>query len=126
MTREPQLTEAVSVMRSAPATSSSLAEPAAMTFLIGEDNGGDYHWTIVADGGETLVRSAGFGSYEEAEQAAHIVHRGASQAAFEDRTEHPPPLDLSARRDVRAARDDLDAERWLDEGGSFRSEAAIR
>lgn len=56
-----------------------------MEFLIFEDNGGDYHWTIVADGGETLVRSASFRSYEDAKQAAGIVHRGASQASFEDR-----------------------------------------
>ena len=125
MTRDPQVTHAISAMRKSRAASSSLAEPASMTFLIDEDNGGGYHWTIVADCGETLVRSAGFECYEEAEQAARIVHRGASQAAFEDRTGDRRPIDLSGPRDVQAARDRLDAERWLDEGGSF-SEGLIR
>ena len=95
-----------------------------MAFLIYEDNGGGYHWTIVADGGETLVRSASFRSYEDAKQAAGIVQRGASRAAFEQGFESPPSVDLPARCD--AARDRLDAERWLDEGGSFSSEAVTR
>ena len=55
-----------------------------MTFLIDEDNGGGYHWTIVADGDETLVRSAGFASYQQAKQAAGIVHRGASRASLDE------------------------------------------
>ncbi len=97
-----------------------------MTFLVYEDNGGSYHWTLVADGGEILVRSAGFGSYEEAEQAAGIVHRGASRASFEQRPAAAPPVDLPARRHAVTARDRLDAERWLDEGASFSSEAVPR
>ena len=113
-------------MRKARSTLSSLREPASMTFLIYEDNGGGYHWTIVADGGEILVRSPGFGSYEEAEQAAGVVHRGASRAAFEHRSAAPPAVDLSARRAAVTARDRLDAERWLDEDGSFSSEAVTR
>lgn len=107
------------------ATPSSPPEPASMTFLIYEDNGGGYHWTIVADGGETLVRSASLASYEEAERAAGVVHRGASRASFEDRSGDTPPVDLPARRDAAVARDRLDAERWLDEGGSF-SQAVTR
>lgn len=117
MTRAAQVTQAVSAMRTARAVSSSLPEPASMTFRIYEDNGGGYHWTIVTDGGETLVRSASFGSYEEAKKAAGIVHRGASRASFEHRSAAPPPVDLAARRDAVTARDRLDAERWLDEGG---------
>ena len=100
-------------------------EQASMKFRVDEDNGGRYHWMIVADGGETLVRSAGFGSYEEANQAAGRVHRDASHASFEDRSGARPPVDLSARRDA-ASHDDSDAERWLDEGGSFSSEAVTR
>ena len=46
------------------AAPSSLPEPASMTFLVDRDNGGRYHWTIIGDGGETLVRSAGFESFE--------------------------------------------------------------
>jgi uncharacterized protein YegP (UPF0339 family) len=97
-----------------------------MSFLVFEDNGGGYHWTIVADSGETLVQSASFGSYEEAKQAARIVRGGASSAPFEDRAGDTPPVDLVARRDAAMARDNLDAERWLDEGGSFSSEAVTR
>jgi uncharacterized protein YegP (UPF0339 family) len=96
-----------------------------MTFLIYEDNGGGYHWTIIA-GGETLVQSDSFGSYQEAKQAAGSVHRGASRASFEHRSAAPPPVDLPARRDAATARDRLDAERWLDQGGSFSSEAVTR
>ena len=123
MTRAAQVTQAVSAMRKARAAPSSPPEPASMAFLIYQDNGGSYHWTIVAYG-ETLVRSASFGSYEQAKQAAGIVHRGASRAAFEPGAENPPLVDLPARRS--AARGRLDAERWLDEGGSFSSEAVTR
>jgi hypothetical protein len=35
-------------------------------------------------------------------------------------------VDLVARRDTRGVRDDLDAERWFDEGGSLGSEAVRR
>jgi hypothetical protein len=40
----------------------------------------------------------------------------------------PPPADLPARRQCESVtlRDRLDAERWLDEGGSFSSEAVTR
>ena len=127
MTRAPQVTQAVSAMRKARATPSSLPEPAAMTFGIYEDNGGRYHWTLVADGGEILVRSHGFQSYEQAEDAARIVHRGASRASFEDRTGAPSQVDdLLVRRHAPTARDRLDAERWLDEGGSFSADAVTR
>ena len=58
MTRAAQLTQAVSATGTAP---SSLPGPASasMTFHIDEDNGGGYHWTIVGDGGEILVRPPG-------------------------------------------------------------------
>jgi uncharacterized protein YegP (UPF0339 family) len=124
MTRAAQVTQAMSAMREARAAPSSPPEPASLAFRIYEDNGGGYHWTIVADGGETLVRSASFRSYEQAKQAAGIVHRGASQASFEPGSANPPLIDLPARRN--AARDRLDAERWLDEGGSVRGEAVTQ
>ena len=109
----------------APAARESF-DPASMTFLVFEDNGGGYHWTIIAGGGETLVQSASFGSHEEAERAARIVHDGASLGSFEDRSGETLPADLPARSDAATARDRLDAERWLDEGGSFSSEAVTR
>lgn len=118
MTRAAQVTQAANAMRKARAAPSSLPEPASLAFRIHEDNGGAYHWTILADGGETLVRSASFGSYEQADHAARVVHCGASRASFEDRSTAPPPVELRTRRDDR-----LDTERWLDEGGSFSSEA---
>jgi uncharacterized protein YegP (UPF0339 family) len=126
MTRAERVSHAVNALREARAATDFVSEPASMTFLIYEDNGGGYHWTIVGASGETLVRSASFGSYEEAKQAAQIVRRGASRASFEDRSGDTPPVDLPARRDAATARDRLDAERWLDEGGSFSSEALTR
>jgi uncharacterized protein YegP (UPF0339 family) len=125
MTRAAQVTQAVSAMRKARAAPSSLPEPASMAFLIYEDNGGGYHWTIVADGGETLVRSASFRSYEDAKQVAGIVHRGVSRASFELGSHNPPLADLPLAA-TPDRRDRLDAERWFDERGSFSSEALTR
>src|SRR5947208_17046794 len=88
--------------------------PVSMRFLIFEDNGGDYHWTIVARDGATLARSGSFGSYEDAELAAQHVRDGVASALFERRGDGARPVDLSARRD--ASRAATDAERWLDEG----------
>jgi uncharacterized protein YegP (UPF0339 family) len=104
----------------------AVSKPASMKFLVFEDNGGGYHWTIVAADGASLVQSGSFASYEDAKQAAHAVRRGAPRAAFEDRSGHAPPVDPPARRDAATAQDRLDAERWLDEGGSFSSEAVTR
>jgi uncharacterized protein YegP (UPF0339 family) len=98
--------------------------PESMEFLIFEDNGGDYHWTIVAGDGATLVRSGSFASYDEAEQRAQHVRDGAASALFARRGDGARPVDLIARRD--ASRDAADAERWLDEGGSFSSEAVAK
>jgi uncharacterized protein YegP (UPF0339 family) len=105
MRRPAPKTQAVSAMRSARAAPDSLPAPAPMKFLVFEDNGGGYHWMIVA-GGEALVQSASFGCYEEAKQAARIVHAGASQASFERRSPDTLPVDLPARRDAATARDD--------------------
>jgi len=126
MTPAAQVTQAASATRKARAVPSSSPAPASMTFVIDEDNEGRYHWTIMADGGETLVRSAGFDSYQQAKQAAGIVHRGASRASFGHRSENGPPVGLPDRRDAAAAGDRSDAERWLDEGGSFNSKTVIR
>ena len=98
--------------------------PASMEFLIFEDNGGAYHWTIVAGDGAILTQSGGFASYDGAEQAARQVRDGAASARFEFRAAESLPVDLSSRR--VASSDDSDAERWLDEGGSFSSEAVTR
>jgi uncharacterized protein YegP (UPF0339 family) len=60
-----------------------VSESAAMEFLIFEDNGGDYHWTIVAAGGESLAQSGSYASYDDAERAARCMYEGASSARFE-------------------------------------------
>jgi uncharacterized protein YegP (UPF0339 family) len=97
-----------------------------MKFLVFEDNAGGYHWTLGTASGETLVQSASFASYEQAQQAARIVRGGAATASLEPLAGDLPPVELVAGRTMGTARDDLDAERWLDEGGSFSSKAMRR
>jgi uncharacterized protein YegP (UPF0339 family) len=126
MTRYAQLTQAVDAVREARAAASAPPEPASMKFRVFEDNGGAYHWTIAADNGETLVRSASFATYDEAQQGARVVHAGAASASLEQLAGDGPPVDLVAPRHVGTGRDDRDAERWLDESGSFSSEAVTR
>ena len=123
MTRSSHLTQAATAKSKARTAASALPEPASMKFSVFEDNRGGYDWTIVASGGEILAQSPSFASYEEARQAARIVHSGAASASFEDLVGDTPLVDPVARRDTRVVRDDLDAERWLDEGGSFAGEA---
>ena len=126
MTRYAQLIQAVDAVRATRAPTSAPPEPDLMRFVVFEDNGGGYRWTIVASGGETLVLSASFASDEDARAAAHAVHAGAASASFEQCPSDTPPADLATHRDKRRARDHLDAARWLDEGGSFSSEAVTR
>jgi uncharacterized protein YegP (UPF0339 family) len=98
--------------------------PESIEFLVFEDNGGRYRWSIVAGDGVTLAQSAAFASYEDAERAANRVRQGADSAPLERGAASAGPVDLSARR--AATSDAADAERWLDEGGSFSSEAVAR
>jgi uncharacterized protein YegP (UPF0339 family) len=99
--------------------------PEPMEFLIFEDNGGAYHWRIVAADGGTLAESAAFASYDRAEQAAKRVRAGAASARCIRRGRGVgAAADLDTRRD--RPRDDLNAERRLDQGGSFTREAAAR
>ena len=53
-----------------------------MRFRIVEDNGGDYHWTLLDRGGASLARSGSFASYERTEDAARVVLAGAGSARF--------------------------------------------
>ncbi len=96
-----------------------------MEFLIFEDNGGRYHWTILDGAGESLAQSGGFSSHDEAEHAARVVRDNAGGARLEGRAPQHPPSDLATRREA-ASEDDSDAERWLDEGGSSSSEAVTQ
>ena len=105
-----------------PARDVHVSEP--MEFLIFEDNGGAYHWRIVAGDGAILAQSGSFASYDDAEQAARRVRDGAASARFNRRGRELSPVDLATRRD--RPRNDLNAERWLDEGGRFTREAVAR
>ena len=98
--------------------------PESMEFLIFEDNGGAYHWRIVAGDGATLAQSGSFASYQDAEQAAQRVRDGAASARFNRRGRELDAVDLATRRG--RPRDELNAERWVDEGGSFTREAVAR
>ena len=71
-----------------------------------------------------LWESGSFASYDLAEHAAHHVRDGAAMARFDTRAVEAQPVDLVARRD--ASNDDSDAERWLDEGSSFNSDAVAK
>ena len=126
MTRSRHVTQAAGAPTKHRAGARAVSAPASMKFLAFEENGGAFHWAIVAASGDPLVQSASFASYEGAIQAAGIVPCGAGSAPFEDRTDDTPPLELAARRETATVQDDLDAERWLDERGSFSSEAVTR
>lgn len=91
-----------------------------MEFVIFEDNAGEYHWEIVGTGG-VLARSGSFASYEETAEAARRFRDGVGSALFDRRAAAVDPVDLLAGGDGSSA--EGDAERWLDEGGSFSSEA---
>lgn len=54
-----------------------------LEFLVQQNNGGDYYWEIVDDGGESLAQSGSFASHDDAERAARCVHDGAGSARFE-------------------------------------------
>ena len=105
-----------------PARKGRVPEP--MEFLIFEDNAGAYHWRIVAGDGATVAQSGSFAAYDDAVHAARRVRDGAASARFDRRGGEAGPVDLGARHDRPG--DELDAERWLDEGGSFSSEAVAR
>jgi uncharacterized protein YegP (UPF0339 family) len=86
MTRSQQVTQAAGTIREARAAADAAFERrTSMTFRVFEDNGGGFHWKIVAGSGETLGHSATFASYEEAKQAARIVRGSAGSAHFGER-----------------------------------------
>ncbi len=67
--------------------SSNARSSGSMKFLIFEDNGGAYHWRIVAKDGAAMAQSSGFPSYEEAGRAVELVRGGAASARFEKRAD---------------------------------------
>jgi hypothetical protein len=73
------------------------------------------------------MRRPAHATYDGARQAARIVPDGAGSASLEhiegDGSGLSGPV---ARPKTAVVRDDLDLERWLDEGGSFSTEAVTR
>jgi len=100
--------------------------PAAITFRVVEDNGGSHHWTLIGTDGESLAQSRPYATHEEAAHAALVVRDGASSARFKASATVDRPVDLVARRSAAVADDESDAERWLDEGGSFSSQGVTQ
>jgi uncharacterized protein YegP (UPF0339 family) len=73
------------------------SDTASMEFLIVEDNGGKYHWTLLDREGNSLARSPRLVSYEQAENAARVVLAGAGSArldrhAVTDRSSKKVPI----------------------------------
>ena len=97
-------------------------EPSAITFLVFEDNGGEYRWTILDGHGESLAQSGTFESYEAAQHAAGVVRDGVASARFQPRSSDDLPAELVARREAARERYDSDPDRWLEERGSVDSE----
>jgi hypothetical protein len=65
--------------------------PPASKFVSFEENGGAFHWAIIAAGGDRLIPSATFASYEQATQAAGVVRTGAVPAPFDKQADDPAP-----------------------------------
>jgi uncharacterized protein YegP (UPF0339 family) len=69
--------------RSGTRSARNLPELASLEFCVREANGGEYHWEIVGERGESLAQSGSFASYDDAERAARCVRDGAGAARFE-------------------------------------------
>jgi hypothetical protein len=89
-----------------------------MRSFIVEDNGGDFHWTLLDRGGHSLARSPSFVSYQDAESAARVVLAGASSA----RLEPHPDTDTCSTMSVAATRRQL-VTRQTPSGGWTRAGA---
>ena len=103
-----------------------MAEPAAITFRVFEDNGGSDHWTLLGPDGDGLAQPVPYATGGKATRAAVAVRDGASSARFDARAAVDRPVDLAARRKAAVADDDSDVEHWLDEGGSSSSQGVTQ
>jgi tRNA U34 2-thiouridine synthase MnmA/TrmU len=75
-------------------------ESVSMEFLIVEDNGGHFHWTVLDRDGNNLGRSPSYASHEDAEDAALVVLAGAGSARLDRRAATNSPLDSSSKTKV--------------------------
>jgi hypothetical protein len=73
-----------------------------MEFLIVEDNGGHYHWTLLDRDGNSLARSPSFGAYEHAEDAARVVLASAGSARLDRRAANGSSLETPNKTKVPA------------------------
>jgi uncharacterized protein YegP (UPF0339 family) len=78
-------------------------ESMAMEFIIVEDNGGDYHWSILDLDGNNLAWSPSFTSYERAEDAAGVVLAGVGSARLDRRVAPESSLDIRNKNPSRSA-----------------------
>ena len=83
MSHSSQLTQVLGTMRNERVGAVARSKRAAMKFLVFEDNGGEYGWTLLAADGRRLAESVRFASYQEAMQAAGEARTGAGSAAIE-------------------------------------------
>ena len=104
----------------------AVPETAAIVFSIYEDNGGEYGWTMLGSHGDRLAQSVRYATRKEAEQSARGVRDSAGSAGFEPRPAGDRAVDVAVRRGVTTQHRESDAERWLDEGGSFSSEEVAK
>lgn len=80
---------------------------AVLTFVVFEDNGGDYRWTILDGAGERLAQSRTFASYDDAREAAAVVRDRARGARF----------GRSPGAQAGRVLDDADDANWVDDDG---------
>jgi uncharacterized protein YegP (UPF0339 family) len=86
-------------------------ESVSMEFLIVEDNGGHFHWTLLDRDGNNLARSPSHASHEDAEDAALVVLAGAGSARLDRRAATDSSLDIPSKTKVRTtARNGAGAE----------------
>jgi uncharacterized protein YegP (UPF0339 family) len=105
MTHSSQLTQVLGTMRSERVGTGARPKPAVMKFLVFEDNGGDYGWTLVAADGRRLAESARFASYQEATRAAGEARAGAGSAPIEHNRDDTRRAERSARAKAAIERD---------------------
>jgi uncharacterized protein YegP (UPF0339 family) len=76
-------------------------ESVSMEFLIVEDNGGNYHWTLLDRDGNNLGRSPSYACHEDAEDAVLVVLAGAGSARLDRRAATDSSLDIPSKTKVR-------------------------
>lgn len=91
------------------------SDSVSMEFLIVEDNGGDYHWTLLDRDGDSLARSPSFASHEHAEAAARVVLAGAGSARLDLRAANGSSLDIPTTNPPITATNADGAERRVKE-----------